>query len=187
MSSVDGFSFNAIAKSENLQYVLKKAGYCLPKAEGAVRDLAMSHYDTLKEKIKSEISEAKKSGLRSSITNDESTSTRNRRFMNINAHFQSTFQSLGMARVNGSLPGTKCAELVLKRLGEHGIDLWMLVCFTTDGARVMGKFIKSLPIPILHQECLTQGIHLAGKYFLLLDSFSDSYMASFVSVQIVIY
>ena len=163
MSAVDGFSFNAIAKSESLQYVFKKAGYTLPKYEGTLRDLAMNQYDSLKEQIKSKISDAKKSEIRLSITNDESTSTRNRRFMNINAHFQTSFQSLGMARVDGSLPGTKCAELVMKRLEDYGIDLWMVVCFTTDGARVMGKFVRSLPIQILHQECLAHGIHLAGK------------------------
>ena len=64
MSAVDGFSFNAIAKSESLQYVFKKAGYTLPKADGAIRDLAMNQYETLKKQIKLEISEAKKSGFR---------------------------------------------------------------------------------------------------------------------------
>ena len=83
--------------------------------------------------------------------------------MNINAHFEQNFKSLGMARVDGSLPGAKCAELVLNRLEEYGIDLSMVVGFTTDGARVMSKFIKSLPIPILHQQCLAHGIHLAGN------------------------
>ncbi len=35
----------------------------------------MNQYDSLKQQIKSEISVAKKSGIRLSITNDESTST----------------------------------------------------------------------------------------------------------------
>ena len=132
MSAVDGFSFSAIVKSESLQYVFKKAGYTLPKAHGALRDMAINQSKSIKTEIKSEISEAKKAGIRMSITNDESTSTRNRRYMNINAHFQSVFKSLGMSRVHGSLPGEKCAELVLKRLEDYGIDLKMVVCFTTD-------------------------------------------------------
>ena len=37
----------------------------------------------------------------------------------------------------------------------------MVVGFTTDAARVMGKFIRSLPIEIIHQECFAHGIHLA--------------------------
>ena len=53
----------------------------------------------------------KETGLRLSITCDESTSTRNCRFMNINAHFEKSFKSLGLTRVHGSLPGHKAAEL----------------------------------------------------------------------------
>ena len=124
----------------------------------------MSQFETIKDKLKSEITEAKKPGIRLSITNDESTSTRNRRFMNINCHFEKIYKSLGMARVHGSLPGEKCAELVMKRLEEYGIELYMVVGFTTDAAPVMKKFIKCLPIDdMIHQECFTHGIHLAGK------------------------
>ena len=163
MTAVDGFSFAAISSSESLHFICQKAGYTLPKNHSDIRNLAVNQYESIKNQIKSEIQEAKEAGIRLSITNDESTSARNRRFMNMNAHFETNFKSLGMARVNGSLPGVKCAELVMKRLEEYGIELWMVVCFTTDAAKVMGKFIRSLPINILHQECLTHGIHLAGN------------------------
>ena len=83
--------------------------------------------------------------------------------MNINAHFEEFFKSLGMARVHGSLPGEKCADLVMNRLEEYGIESYMVVGFTTDAARVMGKFIKCLPFPVIHQLCFAHGIHLAGK------------------------
>ena len=39
-----------------------------------------------------------------------------------------------MARVHGSLPGQKCADLVMKRLEGYGIELYMVVGFTTDAA-----------------------------------------------------
>ena len=82
--------------------------------------------------------------------------------MNVNAHFEEIFKSLGMARVHGSLPGQKCADLIMERLHEYGIELYMVVGFTTDAARVMGKFIKCLPSDVIHQQCFTHGIHLAG-------------------------
>ena len=37
----------------------------------------------------------------------------------------------------------------------------MVVGFTTDAAPVMRKFIKCLPIEIVHQECYAHAIHLA--------------------------
>ena len=83
--------------------------------------------------------------------------------MNINAHFEEIFKSLGMARVHGSLPGQKCADLIMERLHEYGNELYMVVGFTTDAARVMGKFIRCLPTEVIHQQCFTHGIHLAGK------------------------
>ena len=152
ISSVDGISFAALAKSESLQFVFQKAGYKMSKSHSELRNLAMNQYQSIKEKIKSEIAEAKESGIRLSITNDESTSTRNRRFMNINCHFETMYKSLGMARVYGLLPGQKCADLVMKRLEDYGIQLYMVVEFTTDAARVK----------VIHQECFTHGIHLAG-------------------------
>lgn len=161
--SVDGISFTALARSDSLQYVFQKAGYKMSKSHSELRDLTMNQFETIKDKIKSEISEAKNTGLRLSVTNDESTSTRNRRFMNVNVHFAEIFKSLGMARVHGSLPGEKCAELVLKRLQDYNIEPYMIVGFTTDAAKVMEKFVKCLPFEVIHQKCFTHGIHLAGK------------------------
>ena len=51
---------------------------------------------------------------------------RNRRYMNINVHFEDMFKSLGMARVHGSLPGEKCADLIMRRLEEYNIELYMV-------------------------------------------------------------
>ena len=70
-------------------------------------------------------------------------------------------ESCGLARVHGSLPDQKAAELVTKRLEEYDIALFTVVCFTTDAAPVMSKFMRSLPTAgILHQLCYTHGIHL---------------------------
>ena len=105
MSAVDGISFGTIAQSESLHYVFQKAGYTLPKSHNLIRDKVMGQYESIKAKIVAEISEAKEVGIRLSITCDESTSVRNQRFMDVNAHFETVCKSLGMARVHGSLPG----------------------------------------------------------------------------------
>ena len=63
MTSVDGFTFSALAKSETLEYVFQKAGYKLYKSHSDLRNLAMDQYESIKNKIKSEIAEAKQSGM----------------------------------------------------------------------------------------------------------------------------
>ena len=69
------------------------------KSHSELRDLTMNQFETIKDKLKTEITEAKQTGIQLSVTNDESTSTRNRRFMNINVHFGEIFKSLGSSKI----------------------------------------------------------------------------------------
>ena len=54
MTSVDGFTFSALAKSETLEYVFQKAGYKLSKSHSDLRNLAMDQYECIKNKIKTQ-------------------------------------------------------------------------------------------------------------------------------------
>ena len=47
-----------------------------------------------------------------SVTLDEYTSTRNKRYMNINLHYDSDPVNLGMVRIEGTLPAERVENLV---------------------------------------------------------------------------
>lgn len=60
--------------------------------------------------------------------------------MNINVHDGSAFWNLGLIRVLGSCPATKCIELLKMKLDEFGLNMDAdIVAITTDGASVMQK------------------------------------------------
>lgn len=104
-----------------------------------------------------------------SLTLDEWTSTRNRRYLNINIHVsEERFKSganywcLGLAKIDGSMPAEVCLTVLRKRLSEYNAKLETnIVGFTSDGASVMVK-LGTLLKGILHQLCLAHGLHLAA-------------------------
>ena len=98
-TAMDGFTFNQIATSERLRRAFKADGYDLPRSHKKVRDLLMKQREDIVKTIRGELNAIKLRDGRFSITFDESTSVRNRRYMNINVHFQGGFRSLGMIRI----------------------------------------------------------------------------------------
>ena len=120
----------------------------------------MDHGRRIKALMLSEIKQRRDSGQRFSITLDEWTSTRNRRYMTVNLHGRGTFWNLGLARVEGSMPAEKCIELLDKKLAEFELNLSDdIVSICTDGASVMRK-VGNLIKP-KQQLCYLHGIHLA--------------------------
>ena len=90
--------------------------------------------------VSEKVNTAKKNEDRFSISFDESTSVRNRRYMNLNLHDGQSFQSLGMIRVKGSMKSEKAIELVQGRLAKFNLNLDTdIVATITDGASVMMK------------------------------------------------
>ena len=83
------------------------------------------------------------------------------RYMCLNLHdAEQTVVSLGMIRVEGSMPADKALHLVDARLTEFGLDRTKhIVGAVTDGASVMTKLGKIMGIE--HQKCHAHGIHLA--------------------------
>ena len=114
--------------------------------------------DTIKV-VSEKIGILKKNECRFSISFDEATSVRNRRYMNLNLHGEKTFYSLGMIRVKGSMNAEKAIALVKQRLMKFNLSLDSdIVSTITDGASVMMKFGR-LTKP-LHISCLAHAIHL---------------------------
>lgn len=109
----------------------------------------------------------KKAGVKFSLTFDEWTSLRNRRYMNVNLHtaigreFQdgSRFKNIGLVRVDGTMPAETCIRLLKTKLFEFELSLDRdIVAITTDGASVMCKVGRN--VEAFHQICLAHGIHL---------------------------
>ena len=120
--SVDGFTFNQIANS-SLNSRAFKDGNSMPKNPQTIRDHFVKEFKNTLMTVSEKVNTAKKNGDRFSITFDESTSVRNRRYMNLNLHDGQSFQSLGMIRVEGSIKSEQAIELVQGRLAKFNLKL----------------------------------------------------------------
>ena len=102
----------------------------------------------------------KKTNNRFLISFDESTSTRNQRFINLNLYFPVGFQLLGLICVKGSMVTERAIELAQERLHEYALSLnHDIVSTITDGVYIMMKFGRETEP--LHFSCLAHGIHLS--------------------------
>ena len=102
----------------------------------------------------------KKQNRKFSLSFDEWTSLKNRRYLNLNVHIQNKFWKLGLVRVHGSLPAESCIKLIEERMDLFGLNVHEdVVCIATDGAAVMLKDGKLLCCE--QQFCVAYGIHLA--------------------------
>jgi hypothetical protein len=162
MTACDGLSFRVFVSSSDLRRALSALGFGnLPTSVETVKQLVMRHGQKVRTFITNEIASRKRQGQRFSVSFDEWTSTRNRRFMNVNVHGPgSTFWGLGLIRVHGSMPAEKCVELLQQKLDVFGLSLTDdIVCIVTDGASVMQKVGKLIEAE--QQLCLAHGIQLA--------------------------
>lgn len=161
MAAVDGFSFNQINTSDFIQHSLKKDGYKVSKDKNFARDCVSVFYAKAKKKTIAKLEVRIGKHERFSVSLDEYTSTRNRRYANVNVHtYDKKRTCLGMVRIIGSLCAEGTVSLVKKRLFDFGI------CFSvhvfggvTDGASLMIKFHRISPTE--GQLCFAHGIHLA--------------------------
>ena len=136
-------------------------GFKLPKNETDVMKLILTDYGNKKDELKNKLQNAKSAGEKFSLTMDEWTSTKMRRYFNINLHDAGgKFNNLGLARINGSCNSEKLQQVVRNHLLQFGIlfDADIVAC-TTDGAAVNVKFGEESPTEF--QLCLAHSAHLA--------------------------
>ena len=81
--AIDGITFRTIVENEVLRELSEKSGYQWPRSANTVRSLIMKHFEEIKAIIIQELKKKISEGERYSITFDEYTSTRNRRFLNV--------------------------------------------------------------------------------------------------------
>ena len=162
MTARDGLPFRVFVSSPDLRKALMSMGHSsIPKSESTIKKMVMDHGSSVRSFVIGEMRERKKKGDRFSLTFDEWTSVRNRRYMCVNVHAKDgKFWSLGLVRVYGSMPAEKCVQLLETRLAEFGLSLSNdIVCIVTDGASVMTKVGKL--IAAQQQLCYAHGVQLA--------------------------
>ncbi|XP_017768021.1 PREDICTED: uncharacterized protein LOC108556411 [Nicrophorus vespilloides] len=159
LASVDGFSINGISKSEFIRQALSDRQCILPNDKNDIKKLIYEFHEFAKCEIVGKIKSHKEKCGKFSLTLNEWKSSRNRRYLNINIHFNKQYINLGVLRMVESSTAIKIIDLVNSKLSEFGIHLSDVVASTTDGAAVMLKFGGLSQY--IHQICYNHGIHLA--------------------------
>lgn len=164
MAALVGCTFRLFTESQDLRHLFKKSGLELQKSPNTIAKIVLNQTDELKAEIKNKISVLKQAGHRYSITLDEWTSLRNKRYMNVNLHSIAfggfNYKNLGIVKITGSMSALNALEILRAHLAKFNVSLDEdIVSVTTDGASVMvkmGRYIKGH-----HQICLAHGIQLA--------------------------
>ena len=156
LTARDCLSFKKICTSYDLQQLFKSKGYDCPKFPKTIKKMVLQYGDKIRKQIVTELSERIARGELFSLTFDEWTSLKNRRFMNVNVHsYDNVFWNLGLVRIKGSMPAEKCITYLQNTLKEFSIAKENIISITTDGAAVMEKVGRLLDVN--HQLCLAHG------------------------------
>lgn len=122
----------------------------------------MKYAEMIRDKLRAEIQtlKSKEECSKFSLTFDEWTSKKNKRFMNINLHFQNEHRNLGLIRINASASAENLVRLIIEKLNEFNLNMNDdIISVTTDGPNVMKKVGRI--IPCLQQFCYAHGLQLA--------------------------
>ena len=111
MVALDGLPFKKFITSVDLKLLLAAKGYNVPKSAQTIRDIVVKFAENIKAGVMVELAQQVSQGKKFSLTFDEWTSLRNRRYMNINVHEGVHFYNLGLSRVFGSMPAEKTVKL----------------------------------------------------------------------------
>lgn len=125
MTARDGLSYNIFIKSYDIREGLRARGFKdIPKSAVTIRNMVLEYSKIIKHYTVHEISRLKSEGKRFSITFDEWTSIRNRRYININVHsIGGTMWNIGLVRAYASVPAEKCLSLVEEKLKDFNLDI----------------------------------------------------------------
>lgn len=166
MAAVDGFPFRVFITSIDLRKGLEARGFVnLPLSPSTIKTKVISYCKKVFESFGQNFEKSRQNGRCFSITFDEWTSNRNKRYININVHgfFENSseikFWNLGLVPIPGSMPAETCIDLVQNKLKDFNLSLENdIVGLTTDGASVM---VKVGQLVAAHQQlCFAHGIQL---------------------------
>lgn len=159
LAAIDGFSIRGISNSEFIHQAFKDRQYDLPNDKDNIMKLIHEFYNLAKCEVITEIKSHKDNFGKFSLTIDEWTSSRNRRYLNINIHFNKKYINLGSIRIAEKGTADTIIKQINSKLSDFGLNLSDIVASTTDSAAFMVKYGKLSKH--IHQLCYNQGIHLA--------------------------
>ena len=134
----DNIPMSVCAKSQFIRESMEMRGMKSYTSPTTIAEKVMKYHSIVKEEIKEKLKLKLAENNRISLTTDEYTGKNNKRFMNINVHYNDgDFDSLGMVRVWGSQKSETLLKLIEIRLKEFDLTWKNVVGCTTDGASVM--------------------------------------------------
>ena len=164
LCSLTCLSFRVLSTDPDIRASLKAEGYPLPRGNSEIQKLVYRKYDQVTDEMKAALNKLRNENARFTITTDEYTSGRNRRYINVNIHVQGDFFSLGVPRAYGTMPATRQIEILTERLSNFDVQFHRdIIAITTDGAKVMKKMGKLLKRDNEVEQviCNAHTIHLA--------------------------
>ncbi|KAF6321781.1 S1 RNA binding domain 1 [Rhinolophus ferrumequinum] len=160
LAALDGISINTITKSEFIRESFTSKGMQLPGSPSSVMTLIHNYYSKVKQLYIQKLDVFKCDNKKLSISVNEWTSCKNRRYMNVHVYCNETSMNLGLIRIHGNCPAEKVLSLLQERLENFQLKLESdAVAITSDGAAVMEKFGKLSPT--IQQFCYNYALHLA--------------------------
>ncbi len=142
LSALDRIPFSVIASSEQINLGLVARGFSnAPKTRQNVKNMIYEFYCQVREKIKNQIKVRLLAGERFSLSSDQYTSKRNRRYMTLNVHFSDgNYTTLGVSRITKTFTAEAALELHIAKLSEFSINVQTdIIALVTDGASTMVK------------------------------------------------
>ena len=133
MCGRDGISFNLFCTSTDFRQLLRAKEFKdIPTSPKGIKIRVMVHCRKMMGIVKSELKENVGLNKRFTLTLDKYPSLWNRRYMSVNAHYNTL--GLGVIRYHGSMPAEKCIEVRNEQLRTFDINLHRhIVCECTDG------------------------------------------------------
>lgn len=108
MAALDGIPFLMFCTSEDIRKGLIARGFRdIPKSPNTIRKYVLNYAEEIRNKTIVQLGQLKSAGNKFSISSDEWTSLRNRRFINVNLHSTNETWNLGLGRAYGKLPAEK--------------------------------------------------------------------------------
>lgn len=184
MASLDGIRFQLFCTSEDIRKGLAARGFKdIPKSPNTIRKRVLRYAEKIRNETIEQFHKLKSEGNKFSVTSDEWTSIRNRRFINVNLHSKDETWNLGLGRAFGKLPAEKVCinhtgslltavfdyclshflqivKLIDERLHRFHLETKAhIVNLTTDGPKVMKKVGRLFDAE--HQLCIVHGLQLA--------------------------
>ena len=124
MAAKDGLSFHVLATSNDIRQGLLARGFKRPlQHHTGIQEQVMLFGNDVKAYYSREISKRKEQGKRVSVSFDEWTSIRNRRFLAINIHAADDQFHIGLGRIVGSCNSEQLIELLREHLAKFGLNL----------------------------------------------------------------